>query len=122
MPDELKPCPFCGSSSILHLSNAVVRAILTHKHRTIAVDELLKLAERLEKRAAQERDYAHNSQVVFDLLKPEFDRFEERTGHNIYAVRMAVDHKNSAKRDAAFADDLEQAAAALRSRSMKEGE
>lgn len=73
------------------------------------------LLERLEKRAKQDRDYAANNAVVAALLEPEYAKFEARTGHNLYAVRMQIDHRNSAKRDAAWADDLEQAAEAISS-------
>jgi hypothetical protein len=75
--------------------------------------ELLELAARLRKRAAEERQIAENNARVAELLAPELALFEAREGHNIYATRMAIDHRNSAKRDAAFADDLEAAAAAL---------
>jgi len=77
--------------------------------------EKIALAERLEKRAKKEREIATNNFVVAQLLDPEFAKFEAREGpYNIYAVRMAVDHRNSAKKDAAFADDLEDAAATIR--------
>lgn len=77
--------------------------------------ELLELAERLEKRAKQDREYAINSSVVLGLLEPELAKFSAREGPwNTYAVRMAIEHRNSAKRDNAFADDLEAAAASLR--------
>jgi hypothetical protein len=36
--------------------------------------------------------------------------FEEHSGHNVYAVRLAVDHRNGAKRDAQYAADLRAAA------------
>ena len=71
------------------------------------------LVERLRKRAAEERKIAENNVRVAELLAPELVRFEAREGHNIYATRMAIDHRDSAKRDAAFADDLEAAATAL---------
>ena len=85
---------------------------------------MLELAERLEKRAATEREWAKNSALVAELLKPQMDAFEARTGHNIYAVRMAADHRNDAKKYTAEADDLEAAAAALRAHAsiQKEGE
>lgn len=72
------------------------------------------LCARLEQRAREDRTCAKNSAIVADLLQPQMDAFEARTGHNIYAVRMAVEHRNSVKRDNQFADDLEQAASALR--------
>jgi hypothetical protein len=69
------------------------------------------LVERLRKRAKQEREWSANSALVAELLQPEMDKFEARTDHNIYAVHMAVDHRNDAKKGETFADDLEQAAA-----------
>jgi len=69
------------------------------------------LVERLRKRAAQEREIAKNSARVAELLAPELVLFKAREGHhNIYATRMAIDHRDSAKKDDAFADDLETAA------------
>ena len=69
------------------------------------------LVERLRNRAAQEREIAKNSARVAELLAPELVLFKAREGHyNIYATRMAIDHRDSAKKDAAFADDLEIAA------------
>src|SRR6185312_16208264 len=68
------------------------------------------LVERLRKRAADDRQCAANSAIVADLLQPQMDSFEKRAGHNVYAVRMAIDHRNGAKLDTQNADDLEQAA------------
>jgi hypothetical protein len=65
------------------------------------------LVERLRKRSKLEREIADNSALVFELLQPEFAKFEAREAFNVYAVRMAVDHKNSAAKDKAFADDLD---------------
>lgn len=68
------------------------------------------LVERLRKRAEEEREIAANSAVVAGLLKPQLDRFTNREPPwNTYAVRVALDHRNSAKKDAEFADDLEEA-------------
>lgn len=79
-------------------------------------DELLELAERLDERAKKEREWAANSSRVVELLQPEFDKFEARTGHNIYTVRLFVDERNAARKGEAFACDLERASAALRAR------
>jgi hypothetical protein len=78
------------------------------------------LAERLLKRAEQERAIAANSRVVADLLKPQMDKFDARDPEqpwNTYAVRMQLGHQRSAEKDEAFALDLETAAAALRARA-----
>jgi hypothetical protein len=83
-------------------------------------DTLLALAERLEKRAKVEREIAANSAVIVALLEPEFAKFEAREAPwNTYAVRMAVEHRHSAKKDAAFADDLDAAVDALRARTQE---
>ena len=84
------------------------------------MNALLELAERLKARALKERQIAANSLVVAQLLQPEIAKFEARDEPcNLYAVRLAIDHRDSAKRDAAFADDLEAAADALRARAAK---
>lgn len=76
--------------------------------------ELEALAGRLLKRAELEREIAANSRVVAELLMPQREAFNERQGHNVYAVLMQIDHQRNAEKDDAFASDLEQAAAALR--------
>lgn len=84
---------------------------------------LLELAERLEKRASQDRSYSENNRIVAELLQPQLDRFDARNPDepwNTYAVRMQLDHRNSAKRDAESADDLEQAASELRALSQRQ--
>lgn len=65
------------------------------------------LLDRIRKRVELERGYAENNRVVAELLQPQLDAFDRRDGtHNTYAVRMQLDHRNSAKKDAQFADDL----------------
>lgn len=73
------------------------------------------VVERLEQRAKEDEECADNSRVVADLLSPELARFNERadTGWNTYAVRMAVDHRNSMERDRRYANDLREAAALI---------
>lgn len=71
------------------------------------------LINRLAARSKEDRACAANSSRVLELLQPELDRFDARTEYNTYAVRLALEHRNGAKRDAAFADDLEAAIAAL---------
>lgn len=62
---------------------------------------------RLRKRIEEERSIAENSRIVAELLQPQLDAFNRRDGtFNLYAVRMQLDHHNSAKKDAQFADDL----------------
>lgn len=67
------------------------------------------LVERLRKRADEDQRCADNNKVVAEALSEQMRLFEERAGHNTYAVRMAVDHKHSAKRDAMYASDLREA-------------
>lgn len=72
--------------------------------------ELAELIGRLRNRAEEDRACARNSEVVSDLLQPQLDAFNQRDGsHNTYAVRLQLDHRNSAKRDRQYADDLEAA-------------
>ena len=77
------------------------------------------LIARLRKRMEEDRQCAANSKIVADLLQPQMDAFEACDGHNVYAVRMAVDHRNSVKRDTQYADDLEAAIALLASPPAK---
>ena len=73
----------------------------------------MELIERLRERASKVRQYIASSQLVVDLLKPEMDKFDARTGHDIYTVRMSVDHANSIKKQTVEADDLDAAATAI---------
>jgi len=68
------------------------------------------IVKRLRTRAEKIDVAIANSRVVVDLLKPQMDAFEQRTGHNIYAVRMAVDHENSIRRDEKETAELREAA------------
>lgn len=80
------------------------------------MSQVSELIERLRKRAAEDRECAANSQVVADLLKPQLELFNVRQNDkpwNTYAVRMAVDHNNSVRRDTRYAKDLEAAIALL---------
>lgn len=73
------------------------------------------LVERLEKRAQEDERCAANSQIIVDLLAPQMALFTAREGvWNTYAVRMAVDHSNSVKRDGQYAADLRAAIALLK--------
>lgn len=72
------------------------------------------LIARLEKRAAEDEQCAVNNEVVASLFEPQMQKFEAREGHNLYAVRMAVDHRHGGKRDRQYAADLREAVALLR--------
>lgn len=75
------------------------------------------LIERLEKRAEEDEECARNSETVAEALAGELAKFEARDAPwNTYAVRMAVDHRTSAKRDRGLAADLRQAIAILRAK------
>lgn len=73
------------------------------------------LIERLRKRAKEDQACADNSAVIVEALAGQMELFENRNGPawNTYAVRMAVDHRNSVKRDTQYARDLTEAADAL---------
>ena len=80
---------------------------------TLQAEEIAANAEalfaRLRKREDEDRKCAANSQVIVDLLQPQMELFDLRDGAhpwNTYAVRMAVDHQNSAKRDRQYAQDI----------------
>ena len=68
------------------------------------------LVERLRERADHIRGYIKSSQLVVDLLQPETDKFEARTGHDLYTVRMAVDHQSSIRTQTKELEELDQAA------------
>ena len=68
------------------------------------------LVERLRKRAEEDRQCAENSKAVMEALSEQIRLFETREGHNVYAVRMAIDHRNGMERDTRYADDLGEAA------------
>ena len=56
-----------------------------------AVERLAKMADTAEKAAV-------NAERMCELLRPEFDAFEARTGHNTYVVRDYLDHRDAAER------------------------
>jgi len=66
------------------------------------------LVERLRERAEKIRGHIKSSQLIVDLLQPEMDKFEARTGHDLYTVRMAVDHKSSIRTQAKELADLDE--------------
>lgn len=72
---------------------------------------LLEIA--LRSRAEKIRGYIKSSARVVELLKPEMVKFEARTGHDVYTVRMSVDHASSIRTQTKEAEELEQAADAL---------
>lgn len=77
--------------------------------------DLSELIERLEKRAAEDEQCAANNQAVVDALEGQMKHFDARDGlHNTYAVRLAVDHRHSMKRDLQYAADLRAAIQSLK--------
>ncbi len=64
------------------------------------------LIERLRKYEKEARDTAENCEVVAAAFSDQMQALTDCSGHNVYAVRMAVDHWNSAKRERQLADDL----------------
>jgi len=79
------------------------------------------LCDRLLARAKQDREIQRNNEAVAAGLRGQRILFDDRTGlQNTYAVRMQVDHEQSAKRDAALAKDGEAAAEAIATLSARE--
>lgn len=72
--------------------------------------EAAELIARLRKRAKEDQACADNSAVIVEALSGQMKLFDDRAGHNVYAVRMAVDHRNSVRRDTQYAADLTEAA------------
>lgn len=77
------------------------------------------LVERLRKRAGEDRAVAENSAATLALLQPELDKFDAEQRFNTYVIRMAVDHKNSARKDGAYADDLTAAADTIEAQARR---
>jgi hypothetical protein len=72
------------------------------------------LIERLQKRAAEDRKCAKNNAITAALLAPQLEAFDRRDGsHNTYAVRLMLDHRSGAEKDAQYADDLDAVIALL---------
>lgn len=89
---------------------------MTNATVTQSQSVLAGLVERLGKRASEDERCAANNQVVADALSSQMESFDRRDGsHNTYAVRLALDHSQSAKRDAGYAADLRAAIALLQS-------
>jgi short subunit dehydrogenase-like uncharacterized protein len=68
------------------------------------------LIARLRERAERLRKQNESCQRVVDLLQPEMDKFDARTGHDIYTVRMSVDHASNLRTQAKELADLLEAA------------
>lgn len=73
------------------------------------------LIERLRAREAKHREAIANSQIVVDLLAPQKALFEARDVHNIYAVRLCVDHQSSIRTTTKEADELADAVSRITS-------
>lgn len=72
------------------------------------------LIERLRKRAEAEREIQRNNEAVAEALSGQLEAFHRRDGsHNNFAVRLGLDHRSCAKKDASLAADWEEAAATI---------
>lgn len=80
------------------------------------------LIKRLRKRAKEDRQCAENNKAVVEALSEQMRLFDAREGHNVYAVRMAVDHKSGMKRDTQYASDLDEAADRLQALERENAE
>jgi hypothetical protein len=67
------------------------------------------LADMLDKR----RKWLASCQRVIELLTPEWERFEARTGHDVYVARFYADHASEARTHRREIEALEAALAAL---------
>lgn len=59
---------------------------MTERLTDEALERLMKMADSLDQSAA-------NADRMVELLQPEFDAFEARTGHNTYVVRVGAVHQ-----------------------------
>lgn len=72
------------------------------------------MLDRLRRRAAEDQECADNSRAVFAALGGQMRLFETRDGaHNVYAVRLALDHKHAMEREDRHAADLREAIAEI---------
>lgn len=55
---------------------------------------------------------------MLELLKPEWDKFEARTGHDLYVARDYADHFSAARTHRKEIEALALAAAALKARGV----
>lgn len=71
--------------------------IVTPAPKAADSEHVAELVAKLEAWAKKEDDVAVNSDAVTEALAGQMAAFEARTGHNVYAVRLAVDHASEAK-------------------------
>lgn len=56
------------------------------------------IAAGLQKRIDATKAQLTNCERMMELLKPEWELFEARTGHNVYVTRDYVDHLSAARK------------------------
>ncbi len=71
------------------------------------------IAEGLTKLLEQNKSQLANCERMLELLKPEWDLFEARTGHNTYVARDYADHFSAARKHREQIALLEAAARAI---------
>lgn len=78
------------------------------------------LMMRLRARAESEREIQRNNEAVAEALSAQLEAFKLEDGtHNNFAVRLGLEHRNCAKRDAELAADWDEAASALEAAEAK---
>lgn len=50
------------------------------------------MSAQIEKMISNRKDWIANCDRTIELLQPEWDKFEARTGHNTYVARLYADH------------------------------
>ena len=71
------------------------------------------IVERVLGYEKKRRTEIENCQIIVDLMQPQMTLFEQREGHNLYAVRLAVDHESSIRTTTKEADTLKEAATTI---------
>lgn len=71
------------------------------------------LIDRLKARLTEDKTCYGNNMMVYELCRPEIDRFENNEATNLYAVRLGYEHKTAADKDRRYTDDLEEVIAIL---------
>ena len=57
------------------------------------------LMDWVDKQILDRERWLDNNNAILDALSTQKDKFDDGTGHNLYAVRMWADHSNGARKD-----------------------
>ncbi|MGN7867739.1 hypothetical protein [Paracoccus sp. 22332] len=120
-PEEWSLLPAGGGADYLDRKGYECQPLYTHPAPVPAVpDDVAELVARLRKRSKYERDIQANNVAVAELLQPQIDAFNRRDGtHNLFALRLALEHKNCAENDGKLAEDWDAAIATIEAQAAE---